>query len=55
MWNALKSKIRIGMNNLESNVQELITLSKKLREANSDLRKKNQKLKNNLKLKEKIN
>ena len=39
------------MNNLESNVQELITLSE-LREANSDLRKKNQKLKeNNLKLK----
>ena len=44
------------MNNLESNVQELITLSKKLREANSDLRKKNQKLKeNNLKLKRKLN
>ena len=32
-------------NTLESNVEELLTLSKKLREANLDLRNKNQKLK----------
>ena len=34
-------------NSLEDNVQELLSLSKKLREANTDLTKKNQKLKEN--------